>query len=66
MAPIAESELILNPDRSVYHLHLKPENIADTIIVVGDPGRVKEISKYFETIDFSVQNRELYLLIPVQ
>lgn len=60
MAPIAESELILNPDGSVYHLHLKPENIADTIIVVGDPGRVKEISKHFDKIDFSVQNRELF------
>jgi uridine phosphorylase len=60
MAPIAESELILNTDGSIYHLHLKPENIADTIIVVGDPGRVKEISKHFDTIDFMVQNRELY------
>ncbi len=60
MRPIAESELILNPDGSVYHLHLKPENIAETIIVVGDPGRVKEISKYFDKIEFSVQNRELF------
>jgi len=60
MAPIAESELILNPDGSVYHLHLKPENLADTIIVVGDPGRVKEISKHFDRIDFMVQNRELF------
>lgn len=60
MAPIAASELILNPDGSVYHLHLKPENIADTIIVVGDPGRVKEISKHFDIIDFTAQNRELY------
>lgn len=60
MAPIAQSELILNPDGSVYHLRLKPENIADTIIVVGDPGRVKEISKHFDTIDFTVQNRELF------
>ncbi|MEI6061066.1 MAG: nucleoside phosphorylase [Bacteroidota bacterium] len=60
MAPIAQSELILNPDGSVYHLHLKPENLADTIIVVGDPGRVKEISKHFDKIDFQVQNRELY------
>jgi uridine phosphorylase len=59
MAPIAESELILNPDGSIYHLHLKPENLADTIIVVGDPGRVKEISKHFDTIDFAVQNREI-------
>ncbi len=60
MAPIAQSELILNPDGSVYHLHLKPENVADKIIVVGDPGRVKEISKHFDKIDFSVQNRELF------
>ena len=60
MTLIAESELILNPDGSVYHLHLKPENIAETIIVVGDPGRVKEISKHFDKIEFSVQNRELF------
>lgn len=60
MAQIAQSELILNPDGSVYHLHLKPENVADTIIVVGDPGRVKEISKHFDKIEFSVQNRELF------
>ena len=60
MAPIAESELILNPDGSVYHLHLKPENLAETIIVVGDQGRVKEISKHFDNVDFTVQNRELY------
>ena len=60
MAPIAESELILNPDGSVYHLHLHPENIADTIIIVGDPGRVKEISKHFDILEFSVQNREIF------
>ncbi len=60
MTKIAESELILNPDGSVYHLHLKPENLAETVIVVGDPGRVKEISKYFDKIEFSVQNRELF------
>jgi uridine phosphorylase len=60
MSQIAASELILNPDGSVYHLHLKPENLADTIIVVGDPGRVKEISKHFDRIEFMVQNRELF------
>ena len=59
MSAIAASELILNPDGSVYHLHLKPENIAQTIIVVGDPGRVKEISKYFDSVDFTAQNREI-------
>lgn len=55
---IPESELILNPNGSVYHLHLKPENIANTIITVGDTDRVEEITKHFDTIDFSVQNRE--------
>jgi uridine phosphorylase len=60
MSRIAESELILNPDGSIYHLHLKPENLAKSIIVVGDPGRVKEISKHFDHVDFTVQNRELF------
>lgn len=60
MAPIAETELILNPDGSVYHLHLKPENMAENIIVVGDPGRVKEISKHFDQIEFTAQNREIF------
>jgi len=55
---IEESELILNPDGSVYHLKLKPENIATDIIVVGDQGRVSNISKYFDRIEFTVQNRE--------
>ncbi len=53
-----ESELILNPDGSVYHLHLKPEHIAETVIVVGDQSRVESISKYFDTIEFRVQSRE--------
>lgn len=55
---IKESELILNPDGSVYHLNLKPENIADTIIFVGDQDRVEKITKYFDTIEFSTQKRE--------
>ena len=59
MAPIAESELILNPDGSVYHLRLQPEELAPVIIVVGDPGRVPEISKYFDKIELKRQNREL-------
>ena len=57
MARIPESELILNPDGSVYHLHLKPENLALSVIVVGDPGRVKEISKHFDQVEFVSQNR---------
>lgn len=59
MKRIAESELILNPDGSIYHLKLKPENIADDIIVVGDPGRVPVISAYFDKIEFKQMNREL-------
>jgi len=55
---IAETELILNPDGSIYHLKLLPENIADTIILVGDQERVDEISKHFDSIEFKMQNRE--------
>jgi uridine phosphorylase len=56
--PIKESELILNPDGSVYHLNLKPEHIADTVIFVGDQDRVAKISKHFDTIEFETQKRE--------
>lgn len=56
--PIKESELILNPDGSVYHLNLKPNNIGNTIIFVGDPDRVTEVTKYFDSIDFQTQKRE--------
>lgn len=56
--PIKKSELILNPDGSVYHLNLKPEHIADTIIFVGDQDRVQKISKHFDTIEFETQKRE--------
>jgi uridine phosphorylase len=59
MEKIKESELIISPDGSIYHLKLHPENIAENIIVVGDPGRVPEISKYFDKIEFKVMNREL-------
>jgi uridine phosphorylase len=55
---IAESELILNPNGSVYHLNLKPENIADIIITVGDQDRVEMVSKHFEVIEFQTQKRE--------
>jgi uridine phosphorylase len=58
MQRIAESELILNPRGAIYHLDLRPEEIASTIILVGDPGRVKEISKYFDRIEFNLQHRE--------
>ncbi|TRX35764.1 phosphorylase [Flavobacterium sp. ZT3R18] len=55
---IQQSELILNPDGSVYHLNLKPEHIAYDIIFVGDQDRVEKITKHFDTIEFSTQKRE--------
>jgi uridine phosphorylase len=59
MKVFEESELILTKENKIYHLNLSPEEIADDIIVVGDPGRVPEISKYFDSIELKVQNREL-------
>lgn len=56
--PLKNSELILNSDGSIYHLHLKPEDIADTILFVGDQDRVDEVSKYFDTIENKTQHRE--------
>lgn len=55
---IKSSELIINADGSIFHLHLKPEQIADHIILVGDPGRVELIGKLLTDIEFQVQNRE--------
>lgn len=54
----AESELIINSDGSVFHLHLKPEQLADKVILVGDPGRVETVAKYFDNIECEVSNRE--------
>ncbi len=58
MNKIAPSELIINPDGSIYHLNLRPEHIADTIIFVGDQNRVPKISKHFESIECDIQKRE--------
>lgn len=55
---IKHSELILNPDGSIFHLHLKPENISEHIILVGDPARVDTVSSFFNEIEFTTQNRE--------
>lgn len=55
---IKSSELIINADGSIFHLHLKSEQIADHIILVGDPGRVELIGKLLTDIEFQVQNRE--------
>ena len=58
MARIAESELIINPRGAVYHLDIHPDEIAPTVITVGDPDRVKEVSKHFDHIDTKLQHRE--------
>ncbi len=58
MKRFKESELILNNDGSIYHLKLRPEHLADTVIVVGDQGRVPLISKYFEKVEYKIQSRE--------
>ena len=55
---IAESELIINDDGSVFHLHIRPEELADRIILVGDPGRVDMVSEYLQDIEFRRQSRE--------
>jgi uridine phosphorylase len=56
---IPVSELILHEDNSVYHLKIKPENLADTVILVGDPQRVETVSDYFDEIEFKGENREI-------
>jgi uridine phosphorylase len=58
MHQIPESELILNPDGSIYHLNLLPDEIADIIINVGDPDRVKMVSRFFDSIEIKKQKRE--------
>jgi uridine phosphorylase len=58
MSRIAESELIINPRGAVYHLDLRPEEIGHTVITVGDPDRVKEVSKHFDSIEVKRQHRE--------
>ncbi|HEY1024247.1 MAG TPA: nucleoside phosphorylase [Sphingobacteriaceae bacterium] len=58
MNRISETDLILNPDGSIYHLNLLPEDLAETIITVGDPDRVEEVSKHFDRIDIRKGKRE--------
>lgn len=55
---IAESELIINDRGAIYHLNLRPEELAPTIITVGDPDRVQEVSKYFDQVEFKTRHRE--------
>ena len=58
MRTIPSSELIINGDGSIFHLHLKPEQLADIVILVGDPGRVALVAEYFESVECEVANRE--------
>jgi uridine phosphorylase len=58
MSRIAESELIINDRGAVYHINLRPDELADTIITVGDPDRVREVSKHFDSIEVQQQHRE--------
>ncbi|MFO8022127.1 MAG: nucleoside phosphorylase [Perlabentimonas sp.] len=58
MRIIEPSELIINPNGSIFHLHLRPEDISDTIILVGDPGRVDTVASFFSRKEFTVSNRE--------
>jgi uridine phosphorylase len=58
MSRIAESELIINDRGAVYHLDLRPEELAGTVITVGDPDRVKEVSKHFDSVEVKRQHRE--------
>ncbi len=58
----APSELIINDDGSVFHLHVKPEQLADKVILVGDPGRVPVVASHFDTQDCDVQSREFHTI----
>ncbi len=62
MKRFAESELIINADGSCFHLHLKPEHLADKVILVGDPARVNTVAKHFDSIEFEVSSREFHTI----
>lgn len=59
---IPESELIINPDGSVFHLHIRPEQLTDRVILVGDPGRVNMVAEFFDTVTFEVSSREFHTI----
>ena len=58
MNRIADSELIINSRGAVYHIDMRPEELADTVITVGDPDRVDAVSKYFDSIEYRLHHRE--------
>lgn len=59
---IPDSELIINPDGTVFHIHLRPEQLTDRIILVGDPGRVDMVASFFDTRTFEVSSREFHTI----
>ena len=61
---IPASELIINEDGSAFHIHLRPEQVYDNIIFVGDPGRVKLFASLFDKIDYEVSSREFHTIGP--
>lgn len=62
MRTIPESELIINDDGSVFHLHIRPEQLSDKIIMMGDPDRVTLTAKYFDSIECEIQSREFHTI----
>ncbi len=62
MKRFAESELIINADGSVFHLHVKPEQLADKVILVGDPGRVSLVASHFQSIECDIESREFHTI----
>ena len=58
MRTIPSSELIINDDGSIFHLHLRPEQLADIVVLVGDPGRVALVAEHFDHIECKASNRE--------
>ena len=60
MRIIPESELIINSDGSAFHLHIKPDQLSDKIIMMGDPGRVTMTASFFDTIECDVESREFH------
>jgi uridine phosphorylase len=63
--PLPETDLILNPDGSVYHLGIKPEHVSDTVIAVGDPERVGQVSRHFQRVEAKVSRREFVVHVGV-
>ena len=59
---IPPSQLIINDDGSAFHIHLRPDQLRDNIILVGDPGRVNMVASYFDEIDYDVQSREFHTI----